>query len=177
MEEVREKYTKPASGEQFITSMALFEKVPTLEECQAMRARVIALLNEDLSKGFLRYREAKPLIFFLVQSSLNVRTGPLLKVTTMQYKDMDPNKVYPTTEHKTGYRFAVAIRIDLEYRLWLDNLLEKYKLEYKKDPKLLFANTINTQCTRMSTMINAELRKRFGPQNNSICYRQFDPTI
>lgn len=165
--DVREEYTKSAARQQSLTSMVLFEKVPTLKETQEMRNKVIVLLNQDMINDSLSYRESLAFNFFLLQSSLNIRSGPLLSITVDDFKNMKPDTVYPQTNHKTGYVYPIAIMYRSENMPWLQQMLKKYKLENKKDAVYVFSNTMNRPCTTICKMINEVFHSKLGGSGKS----------
>ena len=160
--EVSKDYTNPAGKEQRLASIALFEKVPTFSNLQSMRAKVSKALTNDLDECCLNYAEMLGFNFFMLQSALNVRPGPLLSNTVDEYKRMDPTKLYPRTDHKTGNKFTVAVQIRNKYRPWLDAMIERFESEYDKKAVLLFGNTFSEHNTVIARIINQSLDNHFG---------------
>lgn len=160
--EVRDEYTKASGKEQSLTTIRLFEKVPSMAEIQEMRRKVNECLSDDLEDNALSYMEAAAMNFFLKQSSLNIRPGPLLMIKSSDYKEMVSDMVYPNTDHKTGHLYTIGLMIREKERPCLNQMLQKFTQQNGMKPEYLFSNNKGTRMTTIAKLINTVLDNHFG---------------
>ena len=166
-QEAREEYRKASAKEEKMTTIRLFEKVPSMKECQTMRRKVKEALNDNLEDDELTYKEAAAMIFFLLQSSLNIRPGPRLRMKTAEYKDMVSDTVYPSNDHKTGQLYTIGVMIRESYRPFVNQIVDKFEMQQKMKPVFVFSTNSGGGMTSICELINTVLDDKFGCNGKS----------
>ena len=140
-----------------------FEKVPSLSQVSNRQQEVLKTLNADLKKQHLSLNQLKALNFFLLQIRLNVRSGPLLNITWSAFDTYLRNGlVYETNEHKTGKFYDVAIKMESDQVLFINELRQRMNFEFGSPSVFVFSNKKNCPETRMAFLISEAFTDLYG---------------
>ena len=110
------KYTKETKKERL-------KRVPSLQQVVQRTRQVCEVLANDLEEKKLSVSTLKALNFFLLQTRLNVRPGPILNITWKCFDShLKLGRYFETNEHKTGKYFDVAISMEQDQIQFMEEL-------------------------------------------------------
>jgi hypothetical protein len=163
----RKQLMREAQRETFDRSEKRMKQVPDDRSVQELTAKVLSTLKEDRQCNFLSYKQSVAMNFFLIQATHNIRPGPILAMKLDEYVTLkNQNELIKTREHKTGYKYKIAIKIKEECHPFLDSMIEKYIDLYNKDPYYLFSNSSGNQISTIA-LWQSQVFQEFWPQTVS----------
>ena len=161
LKEVRKRYSKSAGKEKRRKTKELQAKVPTLLQVQEINGLVTSFLNKDLEDRVLHYRELCALNFLILSFRLNCRAGPLLHLTWNDVEVIKSEGKLDTDRHKTGRYYDVTIVLQQDQLKWLRRMRRRYVKEFKQEPSLVIASSVNRVEQSMSKNIRSVLAHLF----------------
>ena len=160
------KTAKKAAQEVNERSVKKFSNVPSLYQVAYLRKDVLEMLDKFSHIGF-DYNEYLCLVLFVIHSESNCRIGALLDLEYSSYAEMEQDQIRTTFDHKTGSKLPNFLRFRSQTKRLVDQLHEKFREEFNKEPLRTFPSSTNKRFSCQATYLKAALAKFFSITDKS----------
>ena len=124
------------------------------------------MLHKFSHIGF-EYNEYLCLVLFVIHSESNCRIGALLDLEYSSYARMEQDQIRTTFDHKTGSKLPNFLRFLAQTKGLVDQLHEKFREEFNKEPLRTFPSSTNKRFSCQATYLKAALAKFFSITDKS----------
>ena len=124
------------------------------------------MLDKFSHIGF-EYNECLCLVLFVIHSESNCRTRALLDLEYSSYAEMEQNQIRTTFDQKTGSKIPNFLRFRSQTKRLVDQLHEKFREEFNKEPLRTFSSSTNKRFSCQATYLKAALAKFFSITDKS----------
>ena len=142
--------------------MDRFEKVPELKQSSEILKSFEASLKDNHRD--LPYNDQMAMTLFVINAATNNRPGPYLNMSREDFEKGMFRDVVVGVDHKTSFKYDVAVRIKEEHEQFVSNLHEKFLHLNGELPELCFPNKKGHVYTTFSSDLTKYCRKNFGLQ-------------
>ena len=164
IKEARRAYRKKADKAYRQVRKDLRARVPSGNLVRERAKNAVEVLHAESSgEKIIPYKHLQALNFFILQSRLNVRSGPILNFTWEEFEKIcESNKPVSSEFHKTAQYYDVFIFVLDDQRQFLRRLKLQFQREFNSPSKYVFASSKGTKERSISRHIQETFRVMFG---------------